>query len=118
MDHLKGKDFWKVLPFFLVLGLLTLAAYCIPLRPTVSYTEKRTLTQFPEFTLPRLVSGEYFQGITLWFSDTFPGRETWLNVSAGIQNLYGSSDVYVAPALPDVQDVQDVPGPRPTLPQT
>ena len=108
MDHFKGKDFWKVLPFFLVLGLLTLAAYCIPLRPRVSYTEKRTLTQFPEFTLPRLVSGEYFQGITLWFSDTFPGRETWLNVSAGIQNLYGSSDVYVAPALPDVAEVPEI----------
>ena len=108
MDHLKGKDFWKVLPFFLVLGLLTLAAYCIPLRPTVSYTEKRTLTQFPEFTLPKLVSGEYFQGITLWFSDTFPGRETWLNVSAEIQNLYGSSDVYVAPALPDVAEVPEI----------
>ena len=117
MDHLKGKDFWKVLPFFLVLGLLTLAAYCIPLRPTVSYTEKRTLTRFPEFTLPRLVSGEYLQGITLWFSDTFPGRETWLNVSAGIQNLYGSSDVYVAPALPDVQDVQEEPA-QPEKPET
>jgi hypothetical protein len=26
-----------------------------------------------------LLSGEYFDGISAWFSDTFPGRETWLN---------------------------------------
>lgn len=101
MNDSKKTGFRLVIPFFVVLALLTGAAYCIPLRPEVSYSEKRSLTKFPEFSLSALLSGDYFDGITLWFSDTFPGREGWLNLSAGIQGLYGSSDVYVAPALPE-----------------
>lgn len=99
--HSKKRDLWPVLPFFAVLALLTAAAYCIPLRPTVSYAEKRELTKFPEFSLQSLLSGDYFDGISLWFSDTFPGRERWLTLSADIQGLYGSADVYIAPTAPE-----------------
>lgn len=99
--HSKKTGFALVFPFFAVLALMTAAAYCLPLRPTVSYAEKRELTKFPEFTLQSLLSGDYFDGITLWFSDTFPGRETWLRLSADIQGLYGSADVYIAPAAPE-----------------
>ena len=42
-------------PFFIVLALLTAAAFILPLRPTRSYSEKRNLTPFPTFsaTFPR-----------------------------------------------------------------
>lgn len=39
------------LPFFLALGVLTVIAWILPLRPTVSAKEKRTLEAFPEFSL-------------------------------------------------------------------
>ena len=63
------------------LAVLTVVAFIIPLRPTQSYSEKRSLAQFPEFSTEALLSGDYFDDITLWFSDTFPGRESWLQLS-------------------------------------
>ena len=84
-----GKKY--ALPFFLVLALLTAVSLIIPLRPTFSYSEKRELTKFPAFSVEALLSGEYFDDITLWFSDTFPGREQWLDVSQSMASLHGYS---------------------------
>ena len=69
-------------PFFAVLFALTIVAFILPLRPTESASEKRKLTEFPAFSVDTLLSGEYFDGIGLWFSDTFPFRDYWLSVSA------------------------------------
>ena len=83
------------LPFLTVLAILTVAAFIIPLRPTMSEREKRELTAFPSFTREALLSGEYFDDITLWFSDTFPGRETWLDVADFTESLHGYSEISV-----------------------
>ena len=83
------------LPFLVVLGILTVAAFIIPLRPTQSEREKRELTAFPTYTREALLSGEYFDDITLWFSDTFPGRETWLDVADFTESLHGYSEISV-----------------------
>ena len=48
------------LPFFLALGVLTVIAWILPLRPTVSAKEKRTLEAFPEFSLSAVTDGSYF----------------------------------------------------------
>ena len=84
-----------VLPFLVVLALLTMVSVVIPLRPTVSESEKRELTKFPAFSVETLLSGEYFDEITLWFSDTFPGREGWLDVAKRTESLHGYSDVSI-----------------------
>lgn len=84
-----------VLPFLAVLALLTVVSFVIPLRPAVSESEKRELTKFPAFSVETLLSGEYFDEITLWFSDTFPGRETWLDVAKRTEALHGYSDVSI-----------------------
>ena len=76
-------------PFVVVLAVLTLIAFIIPLRPETSMREKRRLHEFPAFSADALLSGEYFDGISLWFSDTFPGRETLLEVSDRIDALHG-----------------------------
>ena len=83
------------IPFFLVLGVLTVAAFIVPLRPTVSYSEKRELANFPEFSVEALLSGDYFDDISLWFSDTFPGREGWISVSRFTKSLHGYSEVAI-----------------------
>ena len=67
-----------VIPFFAVLAALAVIAAIVPLRPTVSYDEKRELAKFPAFSWEALLSGSFFDDITLWYSDTFPGREGWL----------------------------------------
>ena len=76
-------------PFFTVLFVLGIIALIIPLRPTESMREKRRLAQFPDFTVKTLLSGDFFDGVSTWYSDTFPGRETWLDVATGLNNLHG-----------------------------
>ena len=82
--------------FFVLLAILTVVAFILPLRPTRSYSEKRALTPFPEFSAAALFSGDYFDGISAWFSDTFPGREAWLRADAVVAQLHGFSDVTIS----------------------
>ena len=76
-------------PFFTVLFVLGVVALIIPLRPTESMREKRRLAQFPELTVKTLFSGDFFDGVSTWYSDTFPGRETWLDVATVLNNSHG-----------------------------
>ena len=100
-----------VLPFFLVLALISLISAIIPLRPTVSYEEKRELAKFPEFSLEALVSGSYFKEMDLWFSDTFPGRERWLQLSQALSSLHGYGDLAIEGQLPDMEEIPEIPAP-------
>ncbi len=59
------------------------------LRPEKSETEKRDLTDFPELTLDDFLSGEFTDGVSLWYADTFPGREGLIGLYHRIQSLYG-----------------------------
>jgi len=103
------KDFYAI-PFFVVLVVLTVVAFIIPLRPTRSYNEKRNLAQFPEFSVEALTSGSYFDDISTWFSDTFPGRETWIEGAIFMQSLHGYSDVMIYGEINN-NSVPDVPTP-------
>jgi len=76
-------------PFFTVLFGLALIALIIPLRPTESMREKRRLAEFPKLTAKTLLSGDFFDGVSTWYSDTFPGREVWLDVATGLSDLHG-----------------------------
>ena len=93
-----------VIPFFVVLAVLTVVSFIIPLRPTVSYIEKRNLAEFPEFSVEDLLSGDYFDDISTWYSDTFPGRETWIELASQTKSFHGNSDVMIAGDLEDNPD--------------
>lgn len=88
-----GKLF--ALPFFVALFALTVVAFIIPLRPTQSMNEKRNLAEFPEFSMEALTSGDYFDDITTWFSDTFPGRDSWITLAVSMEEYYGIQDVVI-----------------------
>ncbi len=66
-----------------VVGLLWFA------RPEISETEKRELTDFPTLTLDSFLSGEFTDGISVWYADTFPGRESFIKAYQGIRSLFG-----------------------------
>ena len=54
----KHSPGWELtVPFFLALAILTVVSFIVPLRPTQSYTEKRNLAEFPEFSWEALYSG-------------------------------------------------------------
>lgn len=73
--------------------IITAVCFIIPLRPTVSESEKRELAKFPEFSFSSLASGDYFSDISKWFSDTVPFRDTIMGINSKIQNFLGTSGV-------------------------
>ena len=81
--------------FFIVLGLITAIAWCLPLRPSVSQKEKRELERFPVFSPVSMVDGSFFEQIGLWFSDTFTGRDLWIDADQTIRRMHGSSDIVI-----------------------
>ena len=77
--------------------LLPVAVLCIGFvlglcwfwRPAQSETEKRELTKFPSFTVDSFLSGEFTDQVSLWYADTFPGREGMIKAYHGVQSLFG-----------------------------
>ena len=109
MDNFEKKTtkikiylFIAVMVFFFVLSLLFFA------RPSVSENEKRELAKFPTFTVESFLSGEYTADISLWFSDTYPLRETMIEANAAVQSLYGIRDEQVIGGG-NADDIPDAP---------
>ena len=91
----KRRSFLLAVPFLVTLAVLTVLSFCIPLRPTISTSEKRELAKFPEFSVDALLSGDYFDDSTLCYSDTLPGREDWMSLSQSVSNFHGYSEIAV-----------------------
>ena len=108
-NHKPDSGIKWVIPILVALAVLTVVSFIIPLRPTRSQSEKRNLAEFPEFSVDALVSGDYFDDITLWFSDTFPGREIWLEVATMTSSFHGYSEITIQGDLPVPETVPEVP---------
>lgn len=72
-----------------VLVLLCLLGLLVPLRPTTSQVEKRDLEKFPSVSVKGILKGDFFEGISTWYADTFPFREKLLTANAAVERLYG-----------------------------
>lgn len=74
--------------FCLVIGCLFGSLFFI--RPDKSMIEKRKLTEFPAFTFSSFLDGSFFNDISLWYSDTYPMRDTFIAMGQSFQkNFYG-----------------------------
>lgn len=71
-----------------------------PLRPTFSEEEKRELTKFPVPTFASIMDGSFFSQLELWYSDTFPFRQTWIDVNSWFSSLFGKRGEQVIGSLP------------------
>lgn len=113
-NYLKEKSSSKfrillpVLPVIIVFAALTVLAWLLPLRPTMSETENRNLEKFPEFTVEALLDGSYFDDIGVWFSDTFTFRQTWIDAAKGLESLYGSRTVAIVGDIGANDDIPEV----------
>ncbi len=85
----------RSIPFFLAMAAVTVIAWLLPLRPTVSDAEKRELSAFPKFSVSALFDGSYFSGIDAWFSDTFTFRDSWIDKAQSFKDLYGINTVVI-----------------------
>ncbi len=99
----------KVASFFLMLYVGTALAFALPLRPTYSETEKRKLSEFPEFSTKALLSGDYFADIDTWFADTFPFRENLTKADTFIKSLYGFDSITIHGDVDSGDDIPDAP---------
>lgn len=84
----KGIQLFNVILF---VGLLTVGgiASLVPKKEAVSEIENRKLTPFPKYADSSFWSGEYFRQIDLFYSDNFPMRNKWINVSSDFRNSLG-----------------------------
>lgn len=87
---------YRIMAFTVVMVLLAVLALMLPLRPSKSNFEKRELARFPQFRMETLLNGEYFKAIDLWFSDTFPFRDGFINANSQLKSLYGFQPVQVS----------------------
>lgn len=58
-------------------------------RSTESLTEKRELKRFPEFSWESWFDGSFASGVSEWFSDTVPFRDTLIAMSTQLTELRG-----------------------------
>ena len=93
---MKSQDFFFKLRIFLFVALLTVGCvvgFLTFLRPTVSESEGRTLTTFPTFSMKEFLSGNYTSQVSLWYSDSYPGRDTMLDANGNLKSFYGLHNV-------------------------
>lgn len=81
--NIGGIAFAAIMLVGCVVGFLGFA------RPSISETENRTLTAFPEFTVASFLDGSYFSQLSLWYSDTYPLREPLVQAGLDLKGLYG-----------------------------
>ncbi len=79
----------RIILFALCLVGGCVLGFIIPLRPTESASEQRTLTSFPTFSFESFWNGDYTSGVNLWYSDTFPFREELIGLNNTLRGLYG-----------------------------
>ena len=96
--------------FLVVIAIMGLAAVFLP-KPTVSEYEKRELEKFPNFSIESLFSGEYTEKLDLFFADTFPAREKFVELAAGVEEARGVriDDVKIHEAVTPTPSVQPEP---------
>lgn len=77
--------------------------------PKVSKREGRELTKFPSFSAESFWNGDYFAGISTWYSDTYPMRDTWIDADKNIKSLYGlKSDTQMIGGTVESDEIPDV----------
>ncbi len=82
-------------------------------RESYSEIEKRELKKFPQFSWGSFANGDYFNEISLWFSDTFPLRDGFVSLNTKLTNFFGINtvqvhgDVQTGDAIPDISSVQE-----------
>ncbi len=99
----------NMLRIFIVVWIAAAILAILPVfRPSYSEVEKRDLKKFPKFSFNALVSGDYFDEISLWFSDTFPLRDGFVALNTKITNTFGINTVQVHGEVTQGDEIPDI----------
>ncbi len=99
----------RVLVSVALVAVAAALVWIIPLRPTESAFEQRELAKFPVFSWQALASGSYFDDISLWFSDTFPARETFVEMSSALRGSFGLQSETIHGTVQEGDEIPDAP---------
>lgn len=121
---LKSAHAWGVRAFGAAMAVGCITGLLIFAHPATSQLEGRQLTAFPSFTIDSFLDGSYLEQVALWYSDTFPFRDTLVNLGQDLKGLYGvQPDTSLvggkvqADELPPLEEPTPVEDPRNTEPQ-
>lgn len=78
-----------VLLFAAVMAVGAFIGILLFVRPKTSDVEKRELAKFPSFTITSFLDGSYFEAVSLWYSDTYPMRDSLVSADQSLKSLYG-----------------------------
>lgn len=99
----------SVVLFFLVLFLGMILGFMLPLRPEVSEVEQRELKRFPQISTKTLIKGDFLSELSLWYADSYPGREKLIAVNESMKNLYGiKSGIMMVGNAVEADEIPDV----------
>ena len=107
-----------VLSFFALLALAGLLSIALP-KPAFSGLEGRSLEKRPAFSLRALALEHYPDGVSRWYSDTFPAREWFVGLSSalrgarGVGGRDGASIHFGVGSLQDFEDPEEPPADGP-----
>ena len=108
--------------FAVLLGAGFAVGLCLPLRPERSELEKRDLEQFPGLTASGLWDGTWFEGVSTWYSDTYPLREALIAGASRVENLYGLQGEQIVDNSDktgdEVPDISEEADPAPVVTET
>ncbi len=85
----KQADFRCLVVVAVIFGLIAFFNIFQFNRPTESEVEKRKLAEFPHLTFESLTSGDFTEGINLYFADTFLFRDSVVSLSKKLDSLKG-----------------------------
>lgn len=88
LSFIEASHYLNIGIFITVSVIIGAAAVFLP-KPTVSEFEKRELQKFPKFSFESLFSGEFTSNLDLFFADTFPAREKFVEIAASFEELRG-----------------------------
>ena len=91
---------FSLLTVFLFTAAVTVlgALFFIMPKKEVSDVEKRKLTSMPSFTADSLLSGEFTDGLSIYYSDNFAFRDELVKLSFELEDMrgirYGDVKIY------------------------
>ena len=104
------KVAWLNTRFFF--GLILIGGLLLVFLPKekISESEKRYLCKFPTYSNENLFTGTYTDSIELYFADNFPFRESMVQFSSGLKDLYGyrPEDVMIYTIEPEKKTLAEV----------
>jgi hypothetical protein len=85
---------YRVMCILLALMLLVVAGISLFDRDaTISEVQDRELMTFPKVTVSGLLNGNFLEELSVYYADTFPGREALLKGDGIVSKFFYLSDI-------------------------